>query len=152
MGNPSGRPINEQEPKAIPGAPAIPFGFRKEEEAYWNYYCKIFQDNGTLNTCDGEALRVLCESSVIRDKAKQLIWSDGLQAVSPQGTKKNSAVTIFNEQVHTIRTLLNEFGLTPASRTKLRVDSPEFDSPLIKALKNRPQNSYQGSNESERPN
>jgi len=148
-GNPGGRPLNDKEPKAIAGAPVMPANFSQAEQVYWNELCKTLSQLGTLNTCNGEAMRLLCEAAVIRDEAKKLIKQHGVLMVSPQGYKKKPAITVFNEQAHTIRTLLGEFGLTEASRAKLRVDNPEFDSPLMKLLNSRPDSRF---NESEQPN
>ena len=144
LDNPGGRPLNEREPKAIAGAPQMPSDLSTAEQFYWFQLCETLQGLGTLNTCDTAALRLFCEASVLKDRAKQEIDNFGLLIKSAQGMKKNPAVTIFNEQAHTVRTLLGEFGLTPASRSKITADSPELDSPLTKLLKSRPTNTFDG--------
>lgn len=73
-------------------------------------------------TMDREALRLLCEALALRDQAAAELSAEGATLVVTTATgasKANPLIHIRNRaEAHAVR-LMVEFGLTPASRTRL---------------------------------
>jgi P27 family predicted phage terminase small subunit len=136
-GNPGGRPLNMNEPKAATGEPTLPADLSKAAKKVWRQTVPVLLKLGTLTTADGDALSAYCEAKVTWRIAQKSIEKDGITIQSSQGLKKNPACTISNEAMKTMRALMSEFGMTPASRTKIEVYTPDTESPLSKLLNER---------------
>jgi P27 family predicted phage terminase small subunit len=134
-GNPSGRPLPDHEPLTQPGEPPMPHDLSKAAKRVWREMVPILHELGTLTTSDGDALAAYCETKVTWRMAQDSIEQDGIVIESSQGRKKNPAVTVADSSLKQMRSLLGEFGMTPASRTKIRSESGDTDSPFERLIK-----------------
>jgi len=133
-GNPGGRPLNVKEPKAASGAPPMPTDLSKAAKKVWKVMVPVLLKLGTLTSADGDALAAYCEAKVTWRMAQDAIETHGIIVSTTQGQSKNPACTVSNEALKNMRALMSEFGLTPASRTKIQVHTPDTDSPLSRLL------------------
>jgi P27 family predicted phage terminase small subunit len=137
QGNPSGRPLPLNEPKAATGAPPMPLDLSPAAQMVWQELVPVLLSMGTLTTSDGDALAALCVQKALYQEAVEHYTRNGLVIQSSQGMKKNPAVTIADAALKQYRALLGEFGMTPASRTRIQADHPDLESPLSKLLNER---------------
>lgn len=99
-----------------------------------------------LSLIDGKALAAYCHAYARWSQAEEevdrlgLIISEGIydKEGNELGTKykRNPAVTISNDALKMMKSFLIEFGMTPAARSRLRVEKPadEGKDPFEKFL------------------
>lgn len=99
---------------------------------------------GVLTEIDGKALAAYCEYFAQWRQALDEVRERGITLEEPIvkftegepeiiGTKykRNPAVTIANDAAKIMKSFLVEFGLTPSSRGRLRIEAkPEADDPM----------------------
>jgi len=129
QGNPSKRklPANEPQPAIVEAIP--PEGLSEMARKHWAYFAPLLMRVRVLTEADHPALAKLCEESAILELAikeiqlkglfseKQLYGRDG----EPKGTIPvlNPAFRIQAVASAQVNRLMVEFGLTPASRSKV---------------------------------
>ena len=107
-GNPSKRPINKDEPKPPKGVPPTPKHFDKQGKYWFKRLGDQLAGIGVLTELDGKALEMLVDAYVESREARK-----------------------------EVRGWLQEFGMTPASRSKVSVRKSEDDDPLAEFMKAR---------------
>ncbi len=112
----------------------MPADLSQAAKKVWKQTVPVLLELGTLTTADGDALASYCQAKVMWQLAQASIDKDGIIIQSSQGLKKNPAVTVADTAMKTMRALMGEFGLTPASRTKIETNAPDKESPLTKLL------------------
>ena len=137
QGNPGKRPLNVREPKAASGAPPMPTDLSKAAKKVWKAMVPILLKLGTLTTSDGDALAAYCECKVMWRSAQDSIVKDGVVTIGSQGPAKNPAVNVADSALKQMRAIMSEFGLTPASRTKIHTTNPDQESDLSRLLNER---------------
>lgn len=130
QGNPSQRPLPGNEPQAERGAPPMPPFLSVRAQDVWNSAVPVLLKLGTLTVADGDALTAYCETYVTWRLAQESIDKDGIIVDTPHGKKKNPAVSVADGALKQLRSLMGEFGLTPASRTRIQSNNPELESKL----------------------
>ena len=150
LGNPGKRKLNEEEPEAPKGVPEMPDFLTAEARAEWKRIVPILCDMGVLTVADGKALAGYCSAYAQLAKCEAAIEKFGLicatldQATGVAELKVNPAVRIKSDALRHMKSFLIEFGLTPASRSKLKInanhDAPDaldslFDAPAQSARK-----------------
>jgi P27 family predicted phage terminase small subunit len=138
QGNPGKRNTNRREPRPRPGAPQKPASLAKEAHAEWDRISPILEKMGVLTTADGAALEAYCKLHALNLKAEAAIEKYGIvlakvDEVGVSVLKKNPAVSIFESTSRLIRSFLQEFGLTPASRSKVAASEGRDLEPDVKA-------------------
>src|SRR5580704_4257123 len=123
-GNPGKRKSNPREPRPKPGMPEMPAGLALEAKAEFNRLAPILDKMGVLTKADGAALTAYCKLHALNLRAEAAIRKYGIvfakvDDVGVSVLKKNPAVSIFESTSRLIRSFLQEFGLTPASRSKV---------------------------------
>jgi len=131
-GNASHRPINTEEPKAPAGIPEMPKGLRKTAQREWRRMSWHLDTLGVLTIIDGKALAMYCDAYADWEEAQKDCTKNGLIVEEPivskagdiVGWKKkpSPAFTVKCMAMKLMKSFLIEFGMTPASRTKLRID------------------------------
>ena len=111
----------------------MPSDLSHEAKKAWKKMVPVLLHLGTLTVSDGDALACYCEAKVLWRKAQDEIAVKGMVL----GDKKNPAINVAQDCSNTMRALMSEFGLTPASRTKIQVHTPSTQSPLGKLLNER---------------
>lgn len=125
QGNPGKRRLNRKEPKPGPGIPVMPEFLNAVAIREWQHIVPILDKMGVLTTADGEALAGFCTSYAQLVKAEAAIEKYGIVIASlhkETGTavlRMNPAVRIKSDALRQMRAFMQEFGLTPASRSKV---------------------------------
>jgi|SRR5579863_5363556 len=138
QGNAGKRKANTREPKPRPGVPALPIGVTGEARREWDRIVPILEKMAVLTTADGPALAAYCKLHELKLKAEAAVAKYGIviAKVDEAGVsvlRKNPAVSIIESSSRLIRSFLQEFGLTPASRTKVAAAEGRDLEPDVKA-------------------
>ena len=111
---------NKNEPKPPVGAPAPPKGLSKGAVSEWKRIAPILEDMSLLTGADMAALAGYCELFARWQKAEQEIQTGGEVITTPNGSLQISPwVSIAYRSLAEMRKYLSEFGLSPASRSKV---------------------------------
>ena len=142
-GNAGHRPINKDEPKAPIGAPEMPRGMPKAARREWVRICADLLKLGVLTIVDGKGLYAYCLAYADCEAAEKQCHKAGMWTEEPIVNKDGNVVGYKNKQapwfaikyvaLKTMKAFLIEYGLTPASRTRLKIaqapDKPEDEFP-----------------------
>lgn len=144
QGNAGHRPVNDDEPKPQVGVPEKPKGMLPAASREWERIVPELMRLGVLTVVDGKALAGYCDAYAYWEKARKDMDRHGLVCEEPVlnkegdeiGTKlkANPAVAIYATMGKLMKTFLVEFGLTPASRSKLKVEKPKPADPMDQFL------------------
>jgi P27 family predicted phage terminase small subunit len=152
-GNPGKRKPNDAEPLPESGEPDMPEGLSKAAQKEWNVIVPQLMALKVLSKIDGKALGGYCAAYARWLQAERDVEKYGLtieERVIDLATgcqrvlddryivklKKNPAISTSNEAMKMMKSFLIEFGMTPAARTRLRVEKPnETEDPLQALLK-----------------
>lgn len=115
-GNPGKRPLNKNEPKYPPRAPACPTWLPREAKAEWRRVVPELDRQGMLAKVDRAALTAYCQQWATMVRAEQDIQKRGI--VLEDG-KRNPSVLTAKDSATQVRMFASEFGLTPSSRARL---------------------------------
>lgn len=137
-GNPGHRPLNQLEPEPPAGQPDMPADLSKEAKAEWIRIVPILMGMKVLTRADGEALGGYCEACAMVESAKKEIKKYGMTVRTMMGRKKNPAVAILESFMKIKRAYLSDFGLSPASRTRVKADAGEGKKDPMEEFLKRP--------------
>lgn len=133
-GNPGKRPLNTREPQPRKDAPRCPVWLDAEAKAVWRRLVPELKRMGVLTFVDGDALAVYCDTWARWKRAVQFIHENGEVYTIKDDAGRVKYVQQFPQVAiaRNLSTSLNryqqEFGLTPASRTRVQVPTtPEYD-------------------------
>lgn len=136
---------NNPQPDLI--TPEMPKGMSRAAKREWKNIVPLLNAIGVLSNIDGKALAAYCESYALWETARNEYMKDGITfrsmyenkdgAMVPGEIKANPAVAIANTALKTMKTYLIEFGLTPASRSKLKIQKKDDGDEMDKFLKNK---------------
>jgi P27 family predicted phage terminase small subunit len=158
MGNPGRRPLNENEPAAEEGVPDMPQGLSDAAQDEWRRIIPILKRMRVLTIAYSAAVAGYCQAYARWLEAEADIAVHGAIIEEPiirrrrgeddeiagYKRKKNPAVAVANESMKIMRAFLSDFGLSPASLSKvsknaeqekglddlLNEDDPTEESPL----------------------
>ena len=131
QGNPGGRPLNDDEPQPeVPKKiPAPPAGLSKEAAKHWKNTVQHLVNAQVYTLMDEMALRMYCEAYAEWVTSQKEIERNGSVVFSPNGYPAVSPyVTINNKAWDKMYKILTEFGMTPASRSKVKVAKKADDN------------------------
>lgn len=122
-GNPGKRPLNLNEPQ-FGGLPKCPGHLDKNAKAEWRRISKELAAAGLLAAADRAALAAYCQCWSRWCDAEENIQKTGTVIQSPKSGYpiQNPYVGIANTALDQMRKFLIEFGLTPASRSRISLD------------------------------
>jgi P27 family predicted phage terminase small subunit len=124
-GNPSKRPVNEREPRPPATTPRCPPHLSKEARREWRRTAKLLAEMGLLTSVDRAALALYCEAWARWVEAEQALQKYGVVMKSPNGFPVPSPyLGIATRAMEQVRHLLAEFGMSPASRSRVSAPSP----------------------------
>jgi P27 family predicted phage terminase small subunit len=128
-GNPGKRALNRNEPKPT-GKPTCPAHLDKRAKAEWTRISKELYAIGLLTAVDRAALAAYCQCWSRWVEAEEKIRETSLVVASKKSGYpiQNPYVGIANTALDQMRKFLVEFGLTPASRTRLSIDGDKSGS------------------------
>jgi len=121
-GNPGKRALNKSEPRPE-GIPTCPSHLSKAAKAEWKRISRELITLGLLTHCDRAALAAYCAAYARWVDAETSVQKFGMVMKSPKSGYPiaNPYVGIGNTAMDQMRKFIVEFGLSPASRTRLQV-------------------------------
>jgi P27 family predicted phage terminase small subunit len=130
-GNPGKRPLNRHEPQPGKFKTRPPDHLDEEARREWKRLVPILTRMKVLGEPDYIALANLCAaySTLVKAREEQSrLAAEGKPALlirTPNGFFQTSPlITIINDQVKIITTLLREFGMTPSARSRVQTQQP----------------------------
>lgn len=141
-GNPSKRAINKSEPKPEKRVPPTPKHFTKQGKYWFKRIGEDLDRAGVLTTLDGKALEMLVEAYVDYRKTRDALASEGITKEIKTTTgdvrvKPSEFLGECREARKEIWRGLEQFGMTPASRSKINIATPDEDDLLAEFMKAR---------------
>ena len=127
-GNPGHRPANHKEAKPARQIPNCPRHLDDEAKKEWNRVVKVLFDAGLFTAVDRPALAAYCSAYSAWVKAEENLQDpkEGWILTSPNGYQYQSVwLSIRNRALDQMKSFLTEFGMTPASRSRIEVKPPE---------------------------
>ncbi len=132
--------INKNEPKGVPASYMDPPDYvatQKYAKQVWDRTMPILVSMGILLESDIDAFAQYCVANSIYREAVIGLGINGLTYDSAQenGAKlarKSPYIEIINQQARIMISFAGEFGLTPASRSKVFTGGNEDNNPLDK--------------------
>lgn len=141
-GNTSKRAVNKKEPKPPSGVPPVPKHLDKMGKYWFKRIGEELDAVGVMTTLDGKALELLIEAYTEYRQHCDVLTEEGYtyKTVSATGediVKAHPAAVMKSDAWKRIRAMLSEFGMTPASRSKVGASGPAEADPLEEFLKKR---------------
>jgi len=128
-----------EEPKPPKGEPEMPKGMSTAAKRYWRMYVDALTITGVLTIVDGVALREACVSAALAERYSKVTLEEPMveePLFSKDGTlvgykhKPNPALAGYIACSKNMKAFQIEFGLTPASRVKLKIEKKPDDPTL----------------------
>lgn len=120
QGVPGHRRLPENEPQPPKGV-RMPKYLSKAAAQHWGTVVAQLEPLGVLTVVDDVALAMYCEQFALWRAATDAIARDGLVTISRHGVPKYSPHVGIAASAHDrMLRMLTEFGMTPASRPRLR--------------------------------
>jgi len=138
-GNPGKRPLNKNEPKPAAGIPPVPAHLSDEAKAEWTRIATDLNAIGLLTQVDRAALAAYCQAWADWVEAEEQLRRFGKVVKSPVKTvtrrsggaevteasggypMQSPFLPIRNRALEIMHKFLTEFGMTPASRSRISV-------------------------------
>lgn len=142
-GNPGKRKLNDQEPQAPAEDPEIPAALSAAAAEEWKAIVPQLRTLGVLSRIDGKALAAYCHAYARWIEAEAEVARFGIIVCEPLlideklvgvRYKKNPAVTISETAMKIMKSFLVEFGMTPSSRSRVRIEKPPGQEDPIDAF------------------
>jgi P27 family predicted phage terminase small subunit len=136
-GNPGRRPLNDREPEPEVKLPKPPEHLSDEAKREWRRAGKLLLEMGLVSDLDRAALAGYCAAWGRWVEAEAALKQYGVVVKSPSGFPIQSPyLAIANKAMEQMRVFLLEFGLTPASRTRVHASpAPNEPNPLDQFLR-----------------
>lgn len=132
------RDLNKDLPPSVPRAstkyPVQPKIMSTHGAKQWDFICGLVDELGLLSRTDTIALQLLCEAYADYLTAVEAIKKNGGETYTTQTSRGKGkivrnipAVRQRNDADYRIRSWLNEFGMTPAARSRVRGNGKSDD-------------------------
>jgi P27 family predicted phage terminase small subunit len=129
---------NASEPKPRPAIPPCPTFLQGDARKQYSQMAKKLAKIGLMTELDDLALSMLCQSWSEYLEANEQVKKTGILVKSPNGFPVlNPYLTVANQALKKVRSLLAEFGMTPGSRSRIHAAGAddESDNEWAKLLK-----------------
>lgn len=128
-GNPGKRAMPKGEPKAKVGPPPKPDCFGVDASAEWDRIVPLLSETRVLTRNDLAALTAYCVQWGRMVECERGVWAPRI------GERKKAILRRrFDDAMKLMRWAAQELGLTPAARTRIRVDAGEAPKDEATAL------------------
>ncbi len=137
-GNPGKRPLNTKEPQPEKKAPRCPSWLEQEAKNEWRRMSKTLEAMGVLTQVDKAAFAGYCQAYARWKEAEEFLSKHGTIFKTPSGyIQQVPQVSIAQTYLKVMKDFCSEFGLTPAARTRINVDTEAVntDDPMEELLK-----------------
>lgn len=123
-GNPGKRPLNTAEPKPLQKAPSCPKWLEPEAKKEWRRLAKQMEQLGILTEVDMAAFAGYCQAYARWKEAEEFITQHGTIVRTPSGYwQQVPQVSIAQTYLKVMNRFAEQFGLTPASRSRIIADA-----------------------------
>lgn len=130
-GNPGKREINKQEPKPAATVPTCPPHLKGAARTEWNRIVAELVKLKIISEIDRAALAVCCTAWADYVKACNKLEKQGEVIISEQGgLYQNPWVAIKKRSMDQVQKFYAEFGMTPSSRSRVKVDTPSEEEEM----------------------
>ncbi len=128
-GRPGHRAVNEREPQPIPGEPKMPRHLDTLARKEWRRLVPMLERMRVLTEADGTALANLCIDCALLQRAQESLAKTGLFVKNPKTemVHQNPILNVIRVTTDRVTRGLREFGMTPASRSKIQTTSDTKD-------------------------
>lgn len=134
-GNPGKRALNDAEPRPRVVYPRPPAHLSDEEKSKWKLLVKELYPLGLVTTIDQDSLAFYCVLYVRWIKAEKMVRDKGEIIKTVSGNIiQNPYLSIANRALEQLNKLSAEFGMTPSSRSRVKVESPDAEQELERML------------------
>lgn len=134
-GNPGKRAINKKEPKPASGVPQCPPHLKGDAKVEWKRVTKELHTLGILTKVDRATLTAYCMAWGDLVRAEKQIEEEGEVIVSDKGGMyQNPWVAIKKRSMDQVVKFSAEFGMTPSSRSRLKVELPGEEDEMASLL------------------
>ena len=125
-GNPGKRQLNTNEPKPKQKAPTCPKWLDDEAKKEWKRLAKQMEQLGILTEVDMAAFAGYCQSYARWKEAEEFISKHGAIVKTPSGYwQQVPQVSIAQQYMKPMTKFCEQFGLTPASRSRIVTDKSD---------------------------
>lgn len=142
--------VNNAEPKTLPGIPVTPSGLSHVGKKKFNELCQELYQMKVITTHDAQLLEMIAhqwenyielkkelkKNGRFYHSTTEEMSEDGLSVTIKRGIKVHPALAAFQMSWSSIMKGLQECGLTPSTRSKLRMVEKEEENPFLALLKN----------------
>ena len=123
-GNPGKRPLNTAEPQPLKKAPSCPKWLEPEAKKEWRRLAKQMEQLGILTEVDMAAFAGYCQAYARWKEAEEFITQHGTIVRTPSGYwQQVPQVSIAQTYLKVMNRFAEQFGLTPASRSRIIADA-----------------------------
>lgn len=123
-GNPGKRRLNANEPKPKAKAPSCPKWLEDDAKKEWRRLAKQMEQLGILTEVDMAAFAGYCQAYARWKAAEEFISKHGAIVKTPSGYwQQVPQVSIAQQYLKQMSKFCEQFGLTPASRSRIVSDS-----------------------------
>ena len=135
-GNPGKRRLSDGEPDPETNLPEPPDHLSEEAKSEWERVGQLLTGLGMVSDLDRAGLAAYCQAWGRWVEAEESLRKCGLVVKSPNGYLMQSPfLAIANKAMEQMKALLIEFGMTPASRTRVHADLPPEEDEFEKFLR-----------------
>jgi P27 family predicted phage terminase small subunit len=134
-GNPGKRALNKKEPKVESAIPPCPNHLTGAAKTEWDRLTKELHVLKLISQIDRAALAICCTAWADYVKAENMLKKQGEVIISDKGGMyQNPWVAIKKRSMDQIVKFYAEFGMTPSSRSRVKVDIPNEEDEMLKFL------------------
>ena len=134
----SRRARHRREPEVKPRIPTCPLELDEVARAEWERITRELHRARVITRLDRAALAAYCSAWSRFIQAQQELQKSGPVVKSPSGYPiLNPWLSVLNASIKQMTTLLSELGLSPAARTRIRVEPPGPSSELDQFTRDR---------------
>lgn len=146
-GNPGKRPLNRREPTVSNALPSCPGWLAKEAKREWRRLARELNAAGLLATVDRAALAAYCQlwARWVAIEAELVLMVPGKDGkpvpkynmVGSTDKGYEFVSPLFGLALQTLKAMkqyMVEFGMTPSSRSRIRIDAPQKEKSLAEIL------------------
>lgn len=138
QGNPGKRALPKDEPKPTEIEPTRPGKLSERAHAEWDRLAPILQRMRVLTEADGAALGMLCADIAELEEITAEIEKTGkvIKNKRSGAIRLNPLIALQSQLNQRVTTGLREFGLSPASRTKVRTAKADGPAQMFNLKRN----------------
>jgi len=135
-GNPSRRPLNSHEPQPRAKCPKMPKHLDERAQKEWRRLVPMLTQMRVLTEADGIALANLCVDYSILQQAQESLSKTGLLSKTTKTgmIHQSPLLNIISVTTDRVTRGLREFGLTPASRSRIQASDAGSVDALYAAI------------------